>query len=380
MRIAIFADSLPPSADGVARTYTRFSEYLEQQNYHYLIFSPFKPGTDFIGYPNVIHLPSVPLIFYPHYKIALSTFRFVSRHLDSLQPDVIHVSSPTPIGLVALKYARKKNIPVVAGYHTDFIGYFKYYGFAFARNFGWSYLRWFYNKFDKVLVPSQSTKQLLQKKSFLNVALWTRGIDADVFYPGQKKDDKTVRLIFAGRLVKEKDLLELVNVCALLDKHNLNYEIIFAGDGELRQTLAKKIKKSHVTGFIEQVKLAELYRSSDIFVFPSTTETFGNVVLEALASGLPVIVSDGGAAKDLVLHGQTGFVAKAHDVRKFAEYTVLLILNKQLRLRLSRNARQFSLDYQWENVHASLIDTYLQLINTNRSQSIFPKLRPAKVA
>lgn len=380
MRIAIFADSLPPSSDGVARTYTRVAEYFEQNQIDYLFFSPFKPGVNFAGYKKVVHLPSIPLIFYTHYRIALPEKTFLFKKLDDFSPDIIHVSSPTPVALLAHEYAISRNLPNVASFHTDFIAYFKYYGFEIAKELGWAYLRWFYNKFDKILIPSGSTRKLLQEKSFKNLEIWSRGIDHKVYFPIQRKNGQKIKLLFVGRLVKEKDLLDLIDVCRILDNRRIEYQITFAGDGELHQTLGEKISHSKITGFIQEAALSDLYRESDIFVFPSTTETFGNVILEALASGLPVLVTEKGAAKDLITHGKTGFISKAHDTKEFADYCQILINNEKLRRSFSEQAYQSSLEYSWEKIHTGLLNVYTSLVFQKRVDSRAANLATTKVA
>jgi glycosyltransferase involved in cell wall biosynthesis len=276
---------------------------------------------------------------------------------------VIHVSSPTPIALIALSYARQNKIPIVAAYHTDFTGYFKYYKFGLVESIGWNYLRWFYNKYDRILAPSQTTRNNLDQHGFKNTALWKRGVDTNFFTPAKIKEDRNaIRLMFAGRLVKEKDIVDVVKVCQKLSAENIPYEMVFVGDGELNDYIKQELPSAKITGFIHKQDLAEAFAQSDIFLFPSTTETFGNVALEALSAGLPVLCSNKGAVQDLVLHGKTGFIAQAHNIDEMVSHVKTLIMNDVLRERFSKAARSYALNYSWESIHLSLLDTYLSLL------------------
>ncbi|HEM49351.1 MAG TPA: glycosyltransferase family 1 protein, partial [Caldithrix sp.] len=292
MKVAYFADSLPPSTDGVARTFTQLVNTLHEERLEYHFFSPFKPNEQYFWKNNVDQVFSVPLFLYNHYRIGLPASHRIYDQLDSFKPDIIHVTSPTPLGQLGLKYAQKRGIPVVSSYHTHFVSYFKYYGLQKLEPIGWQILKKFYNQFDCVYVPSPSTAEELEIRGFENIELWQRGIDLSSF-SSQKLNqelkmnispDQKPILLFVGRLVQEKDLDDLVKVDRILKSRSKDFKIVITGDGPMRSQLETQLPDAKFTGWLHGQQLSEIFASSDIFVFPSTTETFGNVILEAYAS------------------------------------------------------------------------------------------------
>lgn len=308
MKIAFFADSLPPSTDGVAHTFTKLAETLHKNNYDYRFFSPFAPEAGFPWLDKVEKVPSIPLFLYPHYRISLPALKAIERNLEQFRPDIVHSSSPTLLGKIGITYAEKHNIPAVSSYHTHFVSYFKYYKAKVAENLGWSYLKWFYNQFDRIYVPSNSAMEQLTNQGFENLDIWQRGIDTNHFSPRQRNINLRKQiapqgqpiLLFVGRLVKEKDLDDLVELDLILKKNNQSFKLVIVGDGPMRLELEQNLPDAVFTGILSGKKLAEMFASADIFTFPSTTETFGNVILEAASSGLPVVGVNKGGVQDII--------------------------------------------------------------------------------
>lgn len=373
MRIAYFADSLPPSIDGVAQTFLQLVHTLRAQNLDYYFFSPFKPEENELWHEKVDQVNSIPLFLYTDYRISLPDQRKVFDRLYSFKPDIIHVSSPTFLGQMGQNYARKRKIPAVSSYHTHFVSYFKYYGFALFEKFGWNFVKWFYNQFDRIYVPSPSTAKELEYKGFENLELWQRGIDTKRFNP-QRRNAELRRqlnagdipiLLFVGRLVQEKDLEDLVAVDRILKKKGTPFKIVIVGDGPMRDQLQAELPDANFSGYLKGDALAEIYASADIFIFPSTTETFGNVILEAYASGLPVVGVNKGGVVDLILDGHTGFIAVAKDAEDIASKVELLINYPQLRLKYVQNALRFVNHFSWTEINKKLILSYEQLLTRN---------------
>ena len=370
MKIAYFADSLPPSIDGVARTFLQLVNTLRAQNLDYYFFSPFKPGESELWNEKVDQVTSIPLFLYTDYRISLPAQRKVFERLDSFKPDIVHVSSPTFLGQMGLNYARKRNIPAVSSYHTHFVSYFKYYGFALFEKFGWNFVKWFYNRFDRVYVPSPSTAKELEYRGFENLELWQRGIDTQRFNPQRRNVELRKQLnavdipilLFVGRLVQEKDLEDLVAIDRILKEKGNQFKIVIVGDGPMRSQLQTELPDAHFSGYLSGDPLAEMYATADIFVFPSTTETFGNVILEAYASGLPVVGVNEGGVVDLILDGHTGFIATAKNTIEIAGKVELLINHPQLRSKYARNAMQFVKNFNWPEINKKLILSYEQLL------------------
>lgn len=370
MKIAFFADSLPPSTDGVSRTLVQLVNTLQQEQMDFYFFSPFKPDATYFWTEKVDQVSSIPLILYSDYRISLPDQRKIFERLDEFKPDIVHSTSPTFLGQVGLNYARKKGIPAVSSYHTHFVSYFKYYGFALFENLGWNFLKWFYNQFDRVYAPSQSTVKELERKGFEKIELWPRGIDADLFNTLKRgaalrnrinPEDMPI-VLFVGRLVQEKDLEDLVAVDRILKAKQCQFKIVIVGNGPMFPELKAELPDAHLPGYLYGEDLAEMYASSDVFIFPSTTETFGNVILEAYASGLPVISVNKGGVVDLIKDGQTGFISPPKDAADMALKLEILLLNPALRKRYADNALQFARQFSWDEINRRLILSYKKLL------------------
>lgn len=375
MKVAFIADSLPPSTDGVARSYTNLVGTLQQKGVEFCFISPFKPGDDISWSDKVFQVYYIPFLLYPHYRLGLPLMQKLQEKLDDFQPDIIHVSSPTFMGKMGVNYAGRRHIPAVASYHTDFVAYFKYYGFQRVEDWGWAFLRWFYNQFDKTLAPSQTTATILKEQGFENVTLWERGIDIERFSSSLRSD--TLRehlapegkplLLFVGRLVKEKDLDDLVQIDKILRNRGLTFKFVIVGDGPMREELEMQLPDAHFTGYLHGTELSTMYASSDIFVFPSTTETFGNVILEAFASGLPVVTVDKGGVSDLVLDGRNGYICPSNQPVKLADKIQHILKNKDLKAELGKQALVHARSYSWDAINSNLLGHYKELIKTYKS-------------
>jgi glycosyltransferase involved in cell wall biosynthesis len=371
MKIAYFTESLPPKIDGVARTLTQLGNSLYSKKIDFRFYSPFKPGKEIPWAEKVVEVSSLPFILYPECRVGLSLQRPIFASLDDFQPDLIHASCPTPMGFVAFNYAAENKIPAVSSYHTNFATYFRYYGFRRVEHWGWNYLKWFYNKFLKIYVPSKNTAQELENKGFQNIELWERGIHLNRYSPEFRcpkirkrysPNDKPI-LLYVGRLVKEKDLEDLVAMNQILKNRGRDFEMVFVGDGPMKAELQELLPDAHFTGYMEGEKLATLYASADIFVFPSTTETFGNVILEAFASGLPVITVNKGGVVDLIRVEENGFIARANDPKDLSEKVDILLMNPTLRHFQAISARNLVQYYSWEAINNRLINSYEELLS-----------------
>ena len=371
MRVAYFTESLPPSTDGVAKTMTQLCHSLVSEGIDFRFFSPFKPDYDIPWKQQVTRVPSIPFPLYPEYRIGIPGTLSINSALDRFRPDIVHAASPTPLGFLSLNYARRRGIPAVSSYHTHFVSYFRYYGFGNFEQFGWTFLKHFYNKFSRIYAPSGSTVRDLERRGFNNVELWQRGINLSRFSPGFRNHDlrrqagareNDLVLLFVGRMVKEKDIEDLVRVHRILEKEQRNFKMVFVGGGPLLSQTRKELPNAWFTGYQYGDDLASWYASADIFTFPSTTETFGNVVLEAYASGLPVVGSNKGGVADLVEDGRTGFIARANDPEHFALQLGRIMDNPELRARMGQQARISVRQNSWASVNERLFNSYRETI------------------
>jgi len=370
MRIAYFTESLPPLTDGVSHTLAQLRKSLISEGHDFIFFSPFKPEPD--GWDGkVFEIVSIPFPFYTKYRVSLPTLHDIKCRLDSFKPDLVHICSPFLLGMAAYDYARSARIPAVASYHTRFVSYLKYYGFSWFEPYGWDYLRWFYNQSDRNFVPSVTTIEELRSKGFKNLELWERGVDTACFSPGFANQNLRKRwspdgnpiAIFIGRLVREKDLEVLIKAYRILKDRGIDFKLVFVGEGSMYDEIARHIPDAVMEGFLEGPELSSAYASADIFVFPSTTESFGNVVLEAAASGLPSVVAAEGGVVNLVLDGETGFLTRPKDPDDYASKMELLLTNDLLRYSLSARAVEHASRKNWHHVNSALFENYEELIS-----------------
>ncbi len=284
----------------------------------------------------------------------------------------IHSATPGPVGLAALAIARILGIPLHGTYHTALPQYANHLtGDPSMEKVMWKCLAWYYNQMDAVYVPSVATGDELAEKGIAKekIRFYPRGVDIERFHPSKRNgffrnrfnvsEDK-VKLLYVGRVSREKNLFNLVDVSRRLAVIREGFHLIIAGSGPYVTEMKKDLEGMPVTftGVLEGDDLAEAYASADIFVFPSTTDTFGNVVLEAQASGLPVIVSDEGGPKENLVHGKTGFIARARDTDSFLEAVLKLMDNPKRLEEMKRSARDYMENRSFEAAYMQLWDSY----------------------
>jgi glycosyltransferase involved in cell wall biosynthesis len=384
MRIAYFTESLPPLTDGVSHTLTNLRDSLVREGHEFLFFSPFVPEPDAWD-NNVVEILSAPFPLYRKYRFSMPLFHDMKSMLAQFKPDIVHVCSPFFLGMAAYSYAREAGIPAVNSYHTRFASYMKYYKFGWLEWFAWGYLRWFYNQASRNFVPSDATIKELKSRGFKRLSLWQRGIDTDNFSPlyadprlrQRWSPDGSPIALFAGRLVKEKDVEILIKADSILKQRGVEYKLVFVGDGPMKSELARALPDAIFAGFLRGQELSRAYASADIFAFPSTTESFGNVVLEAAASGLPCVVPTEGGVMDLVHDGVTGYLAKPQDPEDFASRMESLLTNEWLRNSFSVRAIDYASKRKWHEVNKTLFNGYEELLR--KSNRLERYRRPVRI-
>jgi glycosyltransferase involved in cell wall biosynthesis len=284
----------------------------------------------------------------------------------------IHSATPGPIGLAALAISRILKLPLYGTYHTSLPQYAERLTDDPAmEEIMWRYTLWYYNQMDAVYVPSKATGEELVRKGIPKhkIRFYDRGIDVDRFHPSKRNgflknrhglDDDSLKLLYAGRISKEKNLPQLIEIFKRLLETGCNIHLVVAGSGPYLDEMKKELKGMPVTfsGFIEGEELAQTYASSDLFLFPSTTDTFGNVVLEAQASGLPVIVTDEGGPKENLISGKTGFIVSAGDTDAFVNRVAELMDNRKLLEEMGKNAREYMESRSFEASYIKLWESY----------------------
>lgn len=370
MRVAYLTESLPPLTDGVARTYTWLAQALDEAGVDFRFYSPCLPAEEKPWRGRVVKQASFAFPLYRYYRVALPSPRAIFAQWDAFRPDLMQVAAPTPLSWLGLWYARRRGLPVVSSYHTHFVDYFPYYHLGALGKAGWGLLRRFHNAGARTYVPSRICLERLRGLGFANLELWERGLDSGSFSPlfGGPEERRRwagegeLLCLYVGRLVADKDLRILAAALGLARAGGLKLRCVFAGDGPSLPELKRALPQDHFPGFVRGMDLARLYASSDVFVFPSPNETFGNVVLEAMASGLPVVAAASGGPMELVDHGRSGRLVKAGDAGAFA--AALCALGKAPGLRRSMGSHGLAISgrYHWRSVHGRLISSYERLL------------------
>jgi phosphatidylinositol alpha 1,6-mannosyltransferase len=375
-RIALFTGNYNHIADGVSLTLNRLVAHLEEEGADVLVFGPTIPSPPIQHEGRLVPVPSINMPGRPEYQISTRFPRKAKKELAEFQPNLIHIATPDLLGFSALRQARKQKIPVVASYHTHFSSYLKFYGLGKLEGVLWHYLRWFYAKCQHLYVPSDSMADVLKTHGIKQeIKRWERGVDVQRFSPGRRSlawrrshgigDDEVV-VTFVSRLVLEKRLDVFVSVVQELEAQGIPHRSMMVGDGPTLNELEAQLPNTVFTGYLTGDDLAQAYASCDIFLFPSDTETFGNVTLEAMASGLPTICADATGSRSLVQPGVTGFLAPPSDAATFLKYTERLVTNTKLRKKMGEDALQRAQDYAWPTVLARIIDYYDQVLTEHQ--------------
>jgi phosphatidylinositol alpha 1,6-mannosyltransferase len=374
LRVALVTSSYNFIADGVALTLNRLVGYLLAHGVEVLVFAPTADKPAFAHQGTMVPVPSRPLPQRPEYRLVLGMSPDVKRQLLEFAPDIIHIAVPDLLGRAALKLALAHGIPAVATYHTRYETYLKHYWYLTWLE-GWlkRYLRDFYAACREVYVPSESTRAALLADGLRdNLKPWPRGIDTARFTPDKRSDAWRGRLgigvneiviLHVSRLVREKRLDTLTGALK-----QVPHRIVIAGDGPDRAAAERELPGAIFLGFQDGEDLAAAYASSDVFIFPSDSESFGNVTLEAMASGLPCVCADATGSRSLVVEGETGFLVDADNADGFARAVLRLADNPDLRHRMGRAGRQRALTFGWDETLGRMLGYYRAVLsekNTN---------------
>src|SRR3954466_3816790 len=347
MRIALFSEVYWPMVSGVGVTLLRLTKALEERGHQVRVYSAtYALPKNAADRPEVHRSPSIPLFLYQDVQWAFPRHRDIVDDLRNFQPDVIHVVTEFALGLAGLKAARQLQLPVVASAHTDYEKYAKRYGVEWAVRLGWHYLRWFYGQTHRVLCPSRIYEDHLHRRAIAHTGLWSRGVDPTHFHPrfrsteyrralGLEPDDLLVTYI--GRIAREKNLRQLLKAGEALGPIRGSAQLALVGRGPLEEEIRRReIPGVHVLGLMHDRDLSEAYASADVFAFPSTTETFGNSLLEAMSSGLPSLVAAAGGVLEFVRHGENAWLVEPESAPAIAEGLGRLLADASLRRRVSQ--------------------------------------------
>ncbi len=369
MRIAFFTETFLPKVDGIVTRLTKTVEHLVAAGDEVLIFCPEGAPETFLG-AQVVGVPALPLPLYPELKLALPR-PAVSEALERFQPDLVHVVNPAVLGLGGIWLARTRGLPLVASYHTHLPKYLEHYGMGMLEPLLWELLKTAHNQAQLNLCTSTAMVSELAAKGIQHTALWQRGVDTDLFRPSLRSDTMRARLhgthedtgnllLYIGRLSAEKQIERIRPVLTALPRTRL----ALVGDGPYRSQLERLFEGTATTfvGYLAGEDLASAYASGDAFLFPSSTETLGLVLLEAMAAGCPVVGANRGGIPDIVSHGENGCLYDPDDPPSLIAAVQTLLGNPETRRTLRASAREEAERWNWAGATAQLRRYYTSVV------------------
>lgn len=308
LRVALFTDTFAPQMNGVARTLARWEQTLSSRGHFVRVFTTTAPGVD--DSRQVRRFASVPFWGYEELRLSVPHLFAARKELAAFRPHLVHAATPFGVGLAGRWAARQLGIPLVTSYHTSLTQYAKYYGLGTISGAGMKYLRWFHNSGLRTFVPTETVALELERAGFRNLSIWSRGVDGARFHPGFRDATLRVRMgaghdgivvAYVGRVAAEKGVDVAARAMREVVRQCPRTVFAVAGDGPaMAQCRQLTPVNSWFAGRLDGDALSMFYASADIFVFPSTTDTFGNVLMEAMASGLPVIAADVPQSREVV--------------------------------------------------------------------------------
>ena len=385
LRVALFSGNYNYVRDGANQALNRFVAYLLRQGAAVRVYSPTVDKPAFEPAGDLVSAPSFAVPGRREYRVPYRMSGELRRDLKSFQPNLVHVSSPDPLGHRAVSWARAHGLPTVASVHTRFETYPRYYGLAFLEPLIESMLRRFYRRCDAIVAPSESMAQLLREQRMsYDVGIWTRGIDREIFCPARRDlawrralgigDDVPV-IGFIGRLVMEKGLDVFSDTVDQLAQRQVAHKVLVVGEGPAREWFENRLPGAVFTGFQKGADLGRAVASMDMLFNPSITETFGNVTLEAMACGLPTVAARATGSESLVTEGVTGRLIRPGAIGAFADALQYYCQDPAARAAAGQAAQLRAERNGWDQVNQALVDTYLRVIR-QRAQGLAPRSSP----
>lgn len=376
-RVALFSGNYNCTLDGANKTLNRLVDHLQSQaGVEVRIYSPTAPEPAFAPVGELVSVPSFAIPLRSEYRVALGLPRRIQQDVRAFNPDIIHLSAPDLLGSAAQNLARKLDVPVVASLHTHFESYLDYYGLGLLKPWMSRRLAAFYNGCDYVLAPNRSIAEQVQRDSPATRArVWARGVEPQLFNPARRSDawrrkhgfagDRPV-VVFLGRVVMEKGLGVFVETIQALEAARGAIQVLVIGEGPALPWFRERLPDAVFTGFLSGDVLATAIASGDIFFNPSSTETFGNVNLEAMASGLAMVCADVPNCRALVEQGRTGILCQSDDPHAYADAIRSLLDDPVGRIAMGRAAHLESTAYLWPRILDQIVGVYREAMAAPR--------------
>ena len=373
LRVAFVSGNYNYVRDGANQAQNLLVGYLLDQGVQVRVYSPTTPTPAFEARGTVVDVPAIPM---PggrgEYKLGRGLPARPRRDMAAFDPHLVHVSSPEFLGHAAVTWARRRGLPVVATVHTRFETYFQYYGLSLIQPVIVAILRRFYNRADRVLVPTPSMAQVVRDLGVTSpISIWGRGVNHRRFHPDARDlawrrslgiADDEVTIGFLGRLVLEKGLGVFADVLARLDALGVRHRVLVVGKGPARDWFAERVPQAAFAGFQSGDDLGRAVASMDLLVNPSVTETWGQVTSEAMAAGVPVVAARATGAVDLLEDGRTGFLVPPDDLEGYAASIARLVSDPALRAAMGRAAHDRAQDFRWDTANAAVLQAYQEVL------------------
>lgn len=380
LRIALFSGNYNYVRDGANQALNRLADYLLRQGASVRVYAPVVDEPAFDPTGDLVNVRSVPIPGRGEYRVPLGLSGQARRDLEAFAPNVVHVSSPDPAAHAALKWARRRSIPVLASVHTRFETYLRYYNMAWGEPLIEAILRRFYRRCDALVAPSESMAQVLRDARMnYDISIWSRGVDRETFNPSRRSSewrrslgiaDEDVAIGFLGRLVMEKGLDVFSDTIDELGRRGVAHKVLVIGEGPAHDWLEARIPDAVFAGFQQGEDLGRAVASMDVLFNPSVTETFGNVTLEAMACGLPVVAAEATGSQSLVDDRTSGRLIRPGAVHQFAEALREYVQQPELRERHGAAGEARARDFSWDAINQTVADTYLRLMRLRNAKAI----------
>ena len=379
LRIALFSGNYNMTVDGANRALNRLVEYLQRHGATVRAYSPTSDTPAFEPQGTLVPLPSIAIPMRPEYRFPTGLSRRIKADLEAFDPHVVHLASPDLASRAATRWAVARGTPVIASVHTRFETYWSYYKLGLLEKPSEAWIRQLYRKCDALVTPSAGMVEVLRSQHMNDdISLWERGVDREVFSP-ERRDlawrrshgiaDEAVAIGFLGRLVMEKGLDVFADTIAELRRRGAEPAVLVIGDGPARGWFAERLPDAAFVGFQGGADLGRAVASMDVLFNPSVTETFGNVTLEAMACGVPVVAAKATGSTSLIEDGVNGILVPPGDIAGFADALGAYLADPALRAAHGAAGAAKSRAYSWDAINQTMAETYQRLVAARKKAS-----------
>jgi len=372
LRVVAFSGNYNYVRDGANQALNNLVAFLVAEGADVRVYSATSDTPAFEPAGTLVSVPSVSIPGRAEYRVARPLPDRLRREIAAFEPHLFHLAAPDPLGHSAKKLAKKLGVPVVASVHTRFETYFEYYGFGWARPAGEAILKRFYAGLDEIFVTSPGFGEMLRDQGQIaHFATWSRGVDKARFNPGRRNlawrqglgiADEDVVIGFVGRLVLEKGLDMVAAAVGELKRRGVPHRLLVVGEGPARARFEEQVPDAVFTGFLQGDALATAFASVDMLLNPSVTETFGNINIEAMASGIPVVAAAASGSMCILEEGVTGRLVPPSDVMGFADDLQGWLLDHEARLAAGRAGLEAAKSYDWKAINGAVLARYLEIV------------------